>query len=275
MNPHAQQPASILALAGSVWRNRRLIAQMSKREVMSRYSGSVMGLAWSVINPLMMLVVYTFVFSVVFKARWGSGDESRTQFALVLFAGLIVHGLLSEVLMRAPTLIISNVNYVKKVVFPVEILPVISLAGALFHCFVSVLVLLVASVFLTGTLQWTLVFLPLVLLPLVILTLGLAWAVAAVGVFVRDIGQIIGLLMTVLLFMSPVFFPVSALPEPFRPWMMANPLTFIIEQTRQVTIWGGLPDMRGWLIYMVVAIFVAWVGFYCFQRTRKGFADVL
>lgn len=275
MNPHAQPPASLPALVQSLWRNRELIAQMSKREVLGRYSGSMIGLAWSVLNPLLMLVVYTFVFSVVFKARWGGGDESKTQFALVLFAGLIVHALLSEVLMRAPTLVMSNVNYVKKVVFPLEILPVISLAGALFHCFVSVLVLFAACVFFTGGLHWTLIFLPVVLLPLVILALGLAWVLASLGVFVRDIGQMIGLLMTVLLFMSPVFFPVTALPVEFQPWMMANPLTFIIEQTRQVVIWGGLPDWKGWAIYMALSVAVAWAGFFCFQRTRKGFADVL
>jgi lipopolysaccharide transport system permease protein len=211
----------------------------------------------------------------VFKARWGAGDESKTQFALVLFAGLIVHGLLSEVLMRAPGLVMSNVNYVKKVVFPLEILPVISLVSALFHCGVSVLVLLAGGLLFNGSLHWTLIFLPVVLLPFALLALGIAWAVASVGVFVRDIGQMIGLLMTVLLFLSPVFFPVTALPEEIRPWMIFNPLTFIIEQTRQVLIWGGLPDVLGWIVYMAVAAIVAWLGFFCFQVTRKGFADVL
>jgi lipopolysaccharide transport system permease protein len=235
----------------------------------------MIGLVWLVLNPLLMLVVFTFVFSGVFKARWGGGDETRTQFAVVLFAGLIVHGLMSEVLTRAPALIMSNVNYVKKVVFPLEILPVISLAAAIFHCAVSVIVLLAGCLFFNGTLHWTLVFLPLVLLPFALLVLGLAWGLASLGVFVRDIGQMIGLLMTLLLFLSPIFFPVTALPEPIRPWMIFNPLTFIIEQTRQVVIWGGLPDLRGWFVYMVIATAVAWTGFFTFQRTRKGFADVL
>jgi lipopolysaccharide transport system permease protein len=275
LNPHAQQSASFPALLASIWRNRQLIVQMSKREVMGRYSASMMGLTWSVLNPLMMLVVYTFVFSVVFKARWGAGEETRTQFALVLFTGLIVHGLLAEVLMRAPGVVVSNMNYVKKVVFPLEVLPVITMAGALFHGFVSVLVLLVANLLLNGVLHWTAALLPLVLLPLVILALGLAWILASIGVFVRDVGQVIGLLMTVLLFMSPVFYPISTLPPSLRPWMMFNPLTFIIEQARQVVIWGALPDVRGWLVYMLIAALVAWAGFFWFQRTRKGFADVL
>jgi lipopolysaccharide transport system permease protein len=275
LNPHAQQSASFPALLASIWRNRQLIVQMSKREVMGRYSASMMGLTWSVLNPLMMLVVYTFVFSVVFKARWGTGEETRTQFALVLFTGLIVHGLLAEVLMRAPGVVVSNMNYVKKVVFPLEVLPVITMAGALFHGFVSVLVLLVANLLLNGVLHWTVVLLPLVLLPLVVLALGLAWILASIGVFVRDVGQVIGLLMTVLLFMSPVFYPTSTLPASLQPWMMLNPLTFIIEQARQVVIWGGLPDIKGWLVYMLIAVLVAWAGFFWFQRTRKGFADVL
>jgi len=275
LNPHAQASASILALVRSVWRNRQLIVQMSKRDVMGRYSGSMMGLTWSILNPLMMLVVYTFVFSVVFKARWGTGEESRTQFALVLFTGLIVHALLAEILVRAPNVIVQNVNYVKKVVFPLEILPVITIMGALFHGFVSVLVLLAANLLLNGVVHWTALFLPIVLLPMVILAAGLAWVLASIGVFVRDVGQVIGLLMTVLLFMSPVFYPISTLPAALRPWMMVNPLTFIIEQARQVVIWGSPPEVAGWLVYMGVAVFVAWVGFFWFQKTRKGFADVL
>ncbi len=262
-------------MVATILGNRQLIAQMSRREVLGRYSGSVMGLTWSALTPLLMLVVYTFVFSVVFKARWGTGGETRTEFALVLFAGLIVHGLLGEVLMRAPTLIINNVNFVKKVVFPLEVLPVVSLVGALFHCFVSVLILLAATLLLSGELQWTVVLLPLVLLPLAVLALGIAWILASVGVFVRDIGQAMGLVVTILLFMSPVFFPVSSLPEQFRPWLMANPLTFIIEQAREVLIWGHLPNLYGLLLYLLAASVVAWGGFYWFQKTRKGFADVL
>jgi lipopolysaccharide transport system permease protein len=222
-----------------------------------------------------MLAVYTFVFSVVFKARWGGAEEGRTQFALVLFAGLIVHALFAEVLNRAPGLIIVNVNYVKRVVFPLEVLPVIALGSALFHALVSVGVLLVAFLLVNGYLHWTVVLLPLVLLPLMILTLGLAWMLASVGVFVRDIGQSIGLLTMLLLFMSPVFFPISALPPRFQPWMMLNPLTFIIEQAREVLIWGRWPNLIGLLCYGFVALAVAWAGFFWFQKTRKGFADVV
>ncbi|MFA7667951.1 MAG: ABC transporter permease [Burkholderiaceae bacterium] len=263
-------------MVASLWRNRQLILQMSKREVVGRYRGSVMGMAWSFFNPVLMLAVYTFVFSVVFKARWGvGGEESKTQFAVVLFVGMIVHGLFAEVVNRAPGLILGNVNYVKKVVFPLEILTVVSMGAALFHGLVSLGVLLMAFALLNGHLYWTAILIPLVLLPLVILTLGFAWILASLGVFLRDVGQTIGIITTVMLFLAPVFYPLSALPEQLRPWIMANPLTFIIEQAREVLIRGHLPNWTGCGIYMLAATVIAWAGYAWFQKTRKGFADVL
>ena len=249
---------------------------MTKREVAGRYKGSVMGLAWSFFNPVFMLVVYTFVFSVIFKSRWGvGGEESKTQFAVVLFVGMIVQGLFAEVLNRAPSLILSNVNYVKKVVFPLEILPVIAMGAALFHSIISLGVLLAAFALFNGYLHWTVVFTPLVLLPLVILATGLAWMLASLGAFLRDVGQTIGIIIMVLMFLAPVFYPVTAVPEEFRPWLMANPLTFIIEQAREVLIWGRGPDWTGLGTYTVVAMAITWAGYAWFQKTRKGFADVL
>lgn len=276
VNPHAAQPTSLSALGKSLWCNRQLIVQMTKREVVSRYKGSALGLAWSFFDPVFMLMVYTFVFSVIFKMRWGiGGEESKAQFAIVLFVGMIVHGLFAEVLNRAPGLILSNVNYVKKVVFPLEILPVISMGAALFHGLISLGVLLIAFAMFNGYLHWTAIFTPLVALPLVILTLGLAWMLASLGVFLRDVGQTIGIITLVMMFLAPVFYPVTAVPEEFRPWLMANPLTFIIEQAREVLIWGHLPDWIGLGIYTCAATLVAWAGYAWFQKTRKGFADVL
>ncbi len=277
INPHAAQPTSLLALGRSFWRNRQLIVQMTKREVIGRYKGSVMGLAWSFFNPVFMLLVYTFVFSKIFKARWGviGGDDSKTQFALVLFVGMIVLSLFSEAVNRAPRLILSNVNYVKKVVFPIEILPVIAMGTALFHSFISLCVLLVAFAFINGHLHWTAVFIPLILLPLVVLTLGIAWILASLGVFIRDVGQVVAMLTSVLLFLSPVFYPIAAVPDKIRPYILANPLTFIIEQAREILIWGHMPNWMGLGIYALAASIFAWVGFFWFQKTRKGFADVL
>lgn len=277
INPHASQPTSLGALAGSLWRNRALILQLTRRDVIGRYQGSAMGLAWSFFNPVLMLLVYTFVFSEIFKSRWGGigGNDSKTLFALVLFVGMIVLSLFSEVLNRAPGLILSNVNYVKKVVFPLEIMPVVTMAATLFHGMVSLAVLLAAFALFNGYINWTAVFLPLVLLPLVVLTTGLAWILASLGVFLRDVGQTIVIITTLLMFLSPVFYPITAVPEDFRAIIMANPLTFIIEQAREVLIWGHQPDWLGLGIYMCAAVVVAWAGFAWFQKTRKGFADVL
>ena len=276
IDPHAAQPTSLVALIESLWRNRHLIVQMTRREVVGRYKGSALGLAWSFLTPILMLAVYTFVFSVVFKARWGTdGDESKTQFALVLFVGMIVHGLFAEVLNRAPGLILSNVNYVKKVVFPLDVLPVIAMGAALFHASISLAVLLIAFALFNGYLHWTAIFIPVVLLPLVILTLGVAWIFASLGVFLRDVGQTVGIITTMMLFLAPIFYPITALPEEIRPWIMANPLTFIIEEARGVVILGRMPEWSGLGIYTLAATAVAWAGFAWFQKTRKGFADVL
>lgn len=276
MNPHSQAPISPRALVSNLWQYRRLILQMAGREVAGRYKGSVMGLLWSFLTPLFMLAVYTFVFSVVFKARWTtSADESKGDFAVLLFAGMIVHGLFAEVLNRAPTLILANVNYVKKVVFPLEILPVISMCTALFHSAVSLLVLVCAIVFVNGEFHATMLLVPLVVLPYILFVQGLAWVLASLGVYLRDVGQTIGIITMIMLFMSPVFFPVSSLPVEMRSLMEANPLTFIIEQVREVLIWGRLPDWMGLARYSLMSLITVWVGYAWFQRTRKGFADVL
>lgn len=215
-------------------------------------------------------------FAVVFKSRWGTGGtDSKTDFAVILFVGMIVHGLLAEILNRSPKLILDNANYVKKVVFPIEVLPAISICVALFHATISLAVLLVAFLIFNGFIQWTAIFIPLVILPLVILSLGAAWFLASLGVYLRDVAQTIGLFTTVLMFLSPVFYPVTSLPEAVRPWLMINPLTFIIEQAREVMIWGKLPDFQGLAIYTLCAVFIAWLGYIWFQKTRKGFADVL
>lgn len=265
-----------MEMVASLWRNRQLIVQMSKREVVGRYRGSVMGMAWSFFNPVLMLAVYTFVFSVVFKARWGVGvEESKASFAILLFVGIIVHGLFAECANRAPGLILGSVNYVKKVVFPLEILPWVAMGSALFHAAISLFVLLMAQLILKHSIPWTAVFFPVVMLPLLLATMGVAWFLAAIGVYLRDVSQTIGIFTTVLLFMSPIFYPISALPEQYRIWLHLNPLTFIIEEGRKSLVFGHMPDWSGWGMYMSVSVVVAWMGFWWFQKTRKGFADVL
>jgi len=275
MNPNARHKISMLEMLGSFFRHRNLVMQMTKREVVGRYRGSVLGIAWSFFNPLIMLAVYTIVFSTVFQAKWGVGSDSKTEFALVLFIGMIVHGILAESMNNSPTLMLRNVNYVKKVVFPLEILPWVVLGSTLFHSLISVLVWSLFYIVVNYSLQWTAVFLPLVLIPLVLFSLGVSWALASLGVYIRDIGQMTGVLTTILLFMSPIFYPASRLPEPYQTMIYLNPLTFIIEQARDVLMWGNMPNWSGLVVAYIVSILVAWTGFAWFQKTRKGFADVL
>lgn len=260
----------------SAWRNRGLIDSLVKREVVGRYQGSIMGLAWSFFNPLLMLVIYTFVFAGVFKARWNvaGGDETKADFAIVLFVGMIVHGLFSECVNRAPGLILSNVNYVKKVIFPLEILPWVAFGSALFHSTVSFVVLLLAELYLNQHIPWTVIFFPFILLPIVFATLGFAWFISALGVYVRDISQITGIFTTVLMFLSPVFYPMEAFGK-YQVVLKYNPLAFLIDEGRNTLIYGRVPDFSRWSMTLVLSLTIAWAGFIWFQKTRKGFADVL
>ncbi|WP_116473693.1 ABC transporter permease [Zobellella maritima] len=262
-------------MAASLWRNRSLIKALTKREVIGRYRGSFLGILWSFFNPLLMLAVYTFVFSVVFQARWDGGSESKTEFALVLFSGIMMFSLFSECINRAPSLILANTSYVKKVLFPLDILPWVSLGTALFHFLVSLIVWLVAYFILFGIPQPTVLLLPLLLVPLTLLVMGLSWILASLAVYLRDISQFIGIATTMLMFLSPIFYPAEALPEAYRKFIYLNPLTIVIEQARDLLFWGRYPDWSILSAYTVVAALMAWLGFVWFQKTRKGFADVL
>jgi lipopolysaccharide transport system permease protein len=248
---------------------------MVRREVIGRYRGSFLGLLWSFVNPILMLTIYTFVFGFVFKARWGQDSMDKYEFALVLFTGLIVFNLFSECISRAPGLILSNVNYVKKVIFPLEILPWVALGSALFHAGISLGVLLIFLAVLGHAFYWTMLWLPVLLLPFLLLIMGLSWLLASIGVFIRDVGQLVGMTLTVLMFMSPIFYPLSALPESISHYLFLNPLTFIVVQIRNILLWGLQPDWQQLVVYSILSIAVAWLGLLFFEKTRKGFADVL
>lgn len=267
--------ASPIEMFANLWRHRDLIKASAKREVLGRYRGSFLGLLWSFFNPLLMLAVYTFVFSVVFQARWGGGSGSKTEFALVLFAGLMMFNLFAECINRAPALVLNNPNYVKKVVFPLEILPAVTLLAALFHLLISLGVWLLAYVVFFGVPHATVLYLPLIVLPFVVFIMGLSWALASLGVYLRDVSQFIGVITTVLMFLSPIFYPATALPEAYRHLLYLNPLTPVIEQTRDVLFWGKNPDFLMLGFYWLITAIIAWLGFVWFQKTRKGFADVL
>ncbi|AFL74596.1 ABC transporter permease [Thiocystis violascens] len=271
--PH--RPIRPFDFLGSAWRQRTLLSDLVRRDIMGRYRGSAMGLLWSLITPMLMLAIYTFVFSVVFKARWGGTDDSRVFFAINLFAGMIVHGLLAECLNRAPVLVLQNVNYVKRVVFPLELLCWVSLGSALFHALIGLVVLMAFFLLSNGYVPLTAPLVVLVWLPLLLLTLGLSWLLASLGVFLRDISQIMGSVTTILLFLSPVFYPATALPESFRALLYLNPLTFFIEQTRFVMIAGTPPNWWQLAFALGLSLLVAMLGFAWFEKSRRGFADVL
>ena len=276
MNPHADYPIDLKAMVASLWQYRQLIMGMTQREIVGRYKGSVLGLFWSLVQPLFMLALYTLVFSGVFNARLSTAPtQNHIEFALSLFVGLILHGFFAEVLGRAPMQIISNTNFVKKIVFPLHILPVISLGAALFQGAVSLGVLLVAILLLRGHLPLSVAYLPVVLLPFILITLGLAWLLTSLGVYLRDIGQGIGMLITVLLFASPVFYPLSALPTTLQETLMLNPLNVAIEQIRRILMDGQAPQWDALGIYSIVSLIITWAGYAWFQKTRKGFANVL
>lgn len=259
-----------------IWDCRRLIWDMTWREVLGRYRGSMLGIMWSFIHPLFMLAIYTFVFSVVFKTRWAVGPEqSQTEFAITLFAGLVIFGLFTETVNRAPNLIIGNTSYVKKIVFPTEILPVVAVGSGIFHMLVSTIVLLIFNLVVSGHISDTLIYLPLVVAPLIFMTMGLTWILASVGVYFRDISQTIGIITMALLFLSPIFFPMSALPEHMQPYLFLNPLAFLIEEGRDVLIWGVIPDIQGLLKFTLSTFLFSMLGLTIFLKLSRGFSDVL
>ena len=254
---------------------RLLLTQMIYRDVVGRYQGSMLGVLWSLLTPLLMLGVYTLVFGTVFKARWSEEGSTTPEFAILLFAGLIVYGLFSEVVSRAPSLVLVNASYVKKVVFPLEILPLVTLGSALFHAAVSFSVLIGSILVINGQIPATALALPIVLGPFVLMLTGLGWFLASLGIYLRDISQFLGSLTTALMFLSPVFYPASALPQGVRAYLFLNPVALPIEQVRDALIWGKMPDLTELAAYTLVAIVVAAAGFAWFQKTRGGFADVL
>jgi lipopolysaccharide transport system permease protein len=258
----------------SLIKYRHLIWQLTKREVVGKYRGSVFGFLWSFFNPLLMLVVYTFFFGTVLKVRWAD-SVGNLDFAALVFVGMIVHGFFSEVTIRSSSVVAINTSYVKRVVFPLETLPWPIIGAALFHSLASFLVLVAFIAATTGKIPLTAALLPLVFLPLILFTLGCAWIIASLSVYIRDTAQVVAVLSSVMMFIAPVFYPATALPPRYRPLVEMNPLTPAIEGARMVILHGIVPPIAEWLIFTAVSLLVAWIGLAWFQRSRAGFADVL
>lgn len=266
----------MLTFPRSLWKNRDLWWRLTEREVLGRYRGSLLGVGWSFITPLAMLAVYTFVFSQVFKARWGGLEQAGPLgFAVNLFAGLIVFNLFSECVNRAPGLVVANPNYVKKVVFPLEVLGCVAVGSAGFHALTSLLILLLFELLAFHHLPLTLLWLPLIWLPLILGSLAFTWLLSSAGVFLRDIGQLIGVGLNMLMFLSPIFFPLSALPARWQPLLQLNPLAQTIEQTRRAAVQGVNPEWGYVAIATLTTLAACELSFRGFQRSKKAFADVL
>jgi lipopolysaccharide transport system permease protein len=265
-----------VSIARNLWRHRALIRQLTRREVESRYRGSLLGLVWSFINPLIMLVIYTFVFGVVFKARWSVAEpENLLQFALTLFCGLTAFSMFEQCVNRAPLLIVGVPSYVKKVVFPLEILPVVSAGAALFHASIGIVIVLIVNLIENGVFCWTIVVLPLVMIPLLFLTLGVAWFLSSLGVFVRDTSHLVMIIVQLLLYASAIFYRLDAVPPALRSLLKFNPLTSIVGNFRNVLLWGILPDWVSLGEWTLVTAAVMILGYGWFMKTKKAFADVL
>ena len=252
-----------------------LIFALSKREIEARYKGSFGGLGWYIIQTLISVGVYSLVFGTIFKARWAETGQAPINFAMALFIGLLVFNLFSESIGRASTLIITNANYVKKMVFPLEILPIVALMTALFNFIIGLIVFLVVCLVLQIDLSWTGLWLPVILAPFAIMVLGFMWFLASLGTFVRDTPQVVSLLTMIMMFLSPLFYPASTLPEELQSLIQLNPVAFPMEQSRKALLFGQSPDFSKLAIFTAIAFLVSALGYLWFRKTRKAFSDVL
>ena len=265
-----------LEILASCRQNWQLIKRLSEREIRAKYRGSMLGATWSVINPLLMLAIYTFVFSTIFKARWQAGaDTTSTGYALNLLAGLTLFNCFAECATAAPSLISTNSSYVTKVVFPLEVLGIVRLASASFNMLISIVILAAFQLFATSTLHATYLFLPLILAPFLLGVLALTWLLSAFAVYLRDIGQLMNFATSALMFLSAIFYPISSLPAAWQPWIGANPIAVAVEQFRSVIISGNQPSHAFIVLGTVATFAAAEASLRLFKRLSNGFADVL
>ena len=253
-----------------------LIKELSVREIYSRYKGSMLGIFWAVLTPVGMLLVFTFVFGEIFRAKWpGSELSGKVDFAINLYIGLSVFWFFVDVLGKAPNLIVSVPNFVKKVVFPLEILPVVSLISGLFHFCINIAIIVVALLITKGELYLSVMLLPLVIVVTFPLLAGVGLLFGALGVYVRDISAVIGVAINMLMFLSPVFYPLSAIPQNLQWLFELNPITVIIESFRGAFMYGAYPEWDKLGVYLVFSLVVWFLGYKVFNATRGGFGDVI
>lgn len=256
-------------------RHRGLTRELVRNEILGRYRGASFGMVWSLLGPFLMLVVYTIAFGSILKGRWPQVGDTHAEFGLVLFVGIFVHGFFGEVLVRSPRLMLEHANFVKRVVFPLDILPWTVVLAAMFHLAMNVLVFCLLAFFVFEQLSPLVVLLPLVLLPLVLLAVSVSWVLASLGVYLRDIAQVVPVLSTAMFFLSSAIVPVEAVPDAYQHVFRLNPLTFFIDQAREVALWGRWPDWAGLARFLVGGLVAVVLAHAWFRRTSRGFGDVL
>uniref|UniRef100_I2Q1X0 Transport permease protein n=1 Tax=Desulfovibrio sp. U5L TaxID=596152 RepID=I2Q1X0_9BACT len=267
---------SPVAFARHFWRRREILATFARIEFLSRYHGAQLGLLWGLVSPLATLAVYTFVFSVVFKPTWAGGGEGGVMgYALILFTGLAVFEVFAGCVNRTPRLLSENVNFIKKVLFPLEILPVGILCAGALESLVSLALVALGVLLTTGSLSWTVVFAPLAYVPLCMLTLGVCWFLAPIGVFLKDLGNIVGVAVQLYFFATPILYPLSAVPEPYRRLLALNPLHPVVDHLRRTIIWGQTPDWAALAWVTAASAVVMLAGYTFFASVKRLFADAV
>jgi lipopolysaccharide transport system permease protein len=271
-----------IAMLRGLLAQRELIWQLAKRDIEGRYRAARLGLLWAVLTPLCLLGIYTFVFAVVFRFRWTDNpNETRGQFALTMFCGMLLYGLFAEVANRAPQMVIANPNYVKKVIFPLEVFVVSGLLSALINMLIGYSVWLVGWLLIENRMPpWTLIWMPVVLLPVCLTTAGVSWFLASIGVFIRDVGHAVVLATQILFFATPIFYSIERVPQPYRRVLEINPLTHAVEDIRRIMMWDGSgpaphPQWSWWLGTMAASTILALLGYAFFMKSKRAFADII
>ncbi|NEN84307.1 ABC transporter permease [Paenibacillus elgii] len=260
----------------NLFNHRNLLFQFVQRDIVARYRGSYLGLVWTLVQPLVMLVVYSFVFSVIFKVKWGNAEGvSKLDFAMVTFAGLIIFQIFSEPMYRSTAILSANSNYVKKVVFPLEILPTSAVFSGIILNMFSMIILIATLFFYQYPVGWNLLLIPVLILPLTLFTLGFSYIVTTLGVFFKDLGQAMGIIMNILFYISPVFYPVTAVPKEFQIYMNLNPLTFFVESFRAITIYNTQPNWMNYIVMLIISLFLFFLGSTLFNKSKETFSDVI
>lgn len=254
---------------------RDVAIELARRDILGRYHDSAFGLGWSLLAPLLLLVVYTFAFGQILGGRWNQSTGSSVPFGIVLFLGIMVHGFFAEVFARSPKLMVDNANFVKKIVFPLPVLSWVAAMSAGYHFLANLAVFIMLSTVVAGVLSFWVFLVPLVMLPLFLLTVATSWTMAAVGVYFRDIGQAVPVIVTALLFLSSAIVPVDTLDPRYQRIFRLNPLTFFIDQVREVALWGRLPDWSALGLWLLASLILLYVAHAFFRRASRGFADVL